>query len=401
MLKLKIISSNNVVTPCEEIRMDQTPTNLRWKLIPLYKMSISDNMLFWQIGFDGNNKLEIQQGVSNELLQTNYIELSSNKDALYLARCQYKLKYREGYIAGEVVPLQITAMKAYDYNENSINSWPVFTQPKINGIRMICNDLGKRNISMKSWLNNSFDNLSHLTPELSEFFEYLPANSILDGELYNHNMNFSTLVSAVKTVKIIHPQLLSVGYHIFDINYNDSEGTPFEKRYTLLVHAFQKYIEDKRHDNPTFFPQMITIVPTQIATNHNEIILQHDSHVANNYEGIMIKKISNNSVPGTKRYNESLYRQGKCNHILKYKHFHDEEGIIVDISNFISTNTFQVRDIRGNIFSLEVKGNQEQKIQCETNPNILMGKQITFKYKALTSSGVPISPIGIMIRDYE
>jgi hypothetical protein len=58
-----------------------------------------------------------------------------------------------------------------------------------------------------------------------------------------------------------------------------------------------------------------------MSQSHDELLLQHGQHVSMGYEGIMIKKISNGYQPESKEYNESLYRPGKSNHILKYKDF--------------------------------------------------------------------------------
>lgn len=332
-----------IMSEREEIRIDQMPTQKTWAFIPLYKISANGGLLYWQVGFDGINHLEMSYGYTDGIIRTDRTQIKLNttghniwEQSLLDARQQYKLKYREGYQpAGATIPPLIKGMKGYEYKENSIKSWPVYTQPKLNGVRMLCQDMGVNQRSqlegqslfsrmvMRSWLNNLFNNLTHLEPELRDFFEYLPRYATLDGELYNHDLDFTMLISAVKTVKSTHPRLHEVQYWIFDINYEDSMGTPFEKRYELLVNAFKRYIQDRSAINDsndiTALPKTFRIVPSQIARNHLEIISQHDQYVAIGYEGIMVKKISNNSIPGSKIYLETLYKSGKGNHILKYK----------------------------------------------------------------------------------
>jgi DNA ligase-1 len=401
----------------EEVRMDQTPTKSKWALVPLYKLSATGSMLVWQIGFDGVNHLEISHGYDDGIIRTDRTEIKINgsgrcmqEQALQDARQRYKLKYKEGYQpAGSTTPPLVKAMKGYEYTQKSIKNWPVYTQPKLNGIRMLCQDNGAGTIAMRSWLNNPFTHITHIESELKDFFPYLPRYCTLDGEMYNHSMDFTVLTSAVKTIKSVHPHLQDVQYWIFDINYEDTEGTPFEKRCSLLINAFRKYIQDRSPigspEDISVLPKTFYIVPTQIARTHVEILQQHNQHVAVGYEGIMIKKISNGYMSGSKEYNESLYRAGKCNHILKYKEFIDEEAIILSVTEAEGTEKgaaiFNVQDHRGNIFPIRMRGNMDRRRYWFSNPHLVIGKEVTIRYQELSIYKVPRFPVGIAIRDYE
>ena len=63
----------------EEIRMDQTPTERRWSIIPLYKISANGGMLFWQIGFDGIDHLEISHGYNDGIIRTDRTEVKTDE----------------------------------------------------------------------------------------------------------------------------------------------------------------------------------------------------------------------------------------------------------------------------------------------------------------------------------
>lgn len=402
MLTLNVIRQPTLVTR-QEIRMDQIPTQNQWSLVPLYRETIDGNPSIWQIGFDGVNHLEITDNTDE--LRTEKITVEP-QHALLEAHKRYRAKFHQGYQpAGPATAPVIKGMKGYDYTPNSVKSWPVYTQTKIHGIRMLCQYLGRNGLSMKSWLNTPYTHLKHIETELSEFFEYLPRYAVLDGELYNHNLDFSTLTSAVRTTTSIHPLLHMVQYHIFDIHYEDSEGTPFEKRYALLVNAFRHYIRDRSQsgspEDISGLPRTFMIVPTQIARNHEEVIQQHNRHVASGYEGIMIKKISNGSAPGTKNYEEALYHQDKCNHILKYKQFFDEEVIIIGYAEVEGIPMFAVRDKRGNTFDVKMRGDSDRRNLLYQSATSLLGKELTIRYQEFSSYGVPKDPIGVSIRDYE
>ncbi len=374
----------SIIKP-EEIRMDQTPTKNSWNLTPLYKMTIDGDIQSYQITFNGS--LEI---IDNDSVASIEIEHSIG---LLEARRLYKLKYKEGYRpAGQSTPSLIKAMKANDYKPNSIKIWPVYVQPKLHGIRMLAQDTGRNNLSLRSGLNNPFTHLNHIEQELQEFFPYLPRYATLDGELYNHNMSFSTLTSAVKTTKSIHPNLCMIQYWIFDIQYEDSEETSFENRCLLLINAFRKYIQDrsssKNEEDVSALPKTFMLVPTQIAQNHNDIMMKHDQYVNQGYEGIMIKRISNGAAPDSREYKNSLYKSGKCSHILKYKKFIDEEATIINIDE----NNIFVTDNRGHTYSVLMK---------EIIDKSSIGKKLTIRYQKLSNTGIPISPLGIAVRDYE
>lgn len=411
MLKLNIIPSTDIHPVKQEIRMDQTPTQKLWSLIPLYKLSVTGDMLFWQIGFDGNNQLEISHGYEGGAIRTDKTEVKVNnsgrslqEQALLEARHRYKLKYHEGYQpAGATTPPLVKGMKGYEYKPNSVKNWPVYTQAKLNGIRMLCQDT-TTGLSMRSWLNNPYKHLTHIERELRDFFSYLPRYSTLDGELYNHGMDFTELTSAIKTVKSVHPKLHEVQYWIFDINYEDSEGAPFEKRCLLLHNAYRQYIHDLQSNNKQV-PVTFTIVPTYVANNHQEVLQQHQQYVASGYEGIMIKKISNGYPATSKEYQQSLYRPGKGNHILKYKEFIDEEAVVVNVTEAEGTEKgaaiLEVVDKRGNRFPVRMRGDFDRRRHWFQNPNVIMGKEITIRYQELSIYGVPRFPVGVAVRDYE
>lgn len=410
MLALKIIEDvkdEQIINNREEIRMDQMPEQPSWGLIPLYKDSLSGNMVMWQICFDGKDNLEIRIDYEDGIIHMEKIGIPCDvKDkrgyALRECRKHYKLKSREGYYAAGVgTPLLIKGMKGYEYKTNSIKVWPVYVQPKLNGIRMLCQNMGHSRLGMRSWLNNSYTHLTHIENELREFFEYLPRYATLDGECYNHNMDFQTLISAVKTIKTVHPLLHKVQYWIFDINYDDAEGTPFEKRYALLVNAFHRYIEDRKYEGKSEIPETFTIVQSQIARNHNEVMMQCDKYITEGYEGIMVKKISNGYTPDTKTYKESLYRQDKCNHILKYKNFRDEEVMVINVSESDGRILLTVRDARNNSFLIGMKGDPENQKLWLQDKSMVVGKEATIRFKEFSEKGIPKNAVGVAIRDYE
>lgn len=294
----------------QEIRMDQTPNDGSWALIPLYK--IVSNILTWQIEFDGTEFLKIKENdtITSIPVPSQPESLSLKERALLEARRQYKLMYRKGYQpAGESTATIINPMQGYPYKEKSIKNWPVYFQVQLKGIKILSQDSGMGRILMYGKISAPF-----LESELQEFFEYLPKYAILDGELYQSGISGKELSTKIKKTPD-HKTLTDIFYIISDIYYYDPEGTPYEKRYELLVNSYRNYVQDRTFNNLTPIPQYLRIAPMNIAYSHDDIVRARNA----NKSGLIIRKISNNHPVNTKEFNESLYKQGIGNHILDYK----------------------------------------------------------------------------------
>lgn len=291
--------------------MDQIPGEGPWALIPLYKI-VSD-MLTWQIEFDGSETLKVKENetIISVPIPSHPEQCSLKERALFEARRQYKLMYRKGYQpAGESTATIIKPMVGYPYKEKSIKNWPVYFQLRLKGIKILSQDAGMGHIMMYGKVTASF-----LETELREFFEYLPKYAILDGELYQTNLSTKDLCLKIKKIEETGNPDQNILYLISDIYYHDAEGTPYEKRYELLVNSYRHYVEDRSLNNQPSIPQYLRIAPMSIAYNHEDIVHARDT----NRTGIIIRKISNGQAVNTKSFKESLYKQGMGNHILYYK----------------------------------------------------------------------------------
>lgn len=395
MLKLRVIPIEAAIVTNDkipEIYVHETPSTTSWSLLPLYKMTFHNGLVSWQISYDNQRPdvFTIHTDDENNNINSTTVTLDVGIPDIVAARRHYCNKYHEGYRpAGESTATMADGMKGYNYKLGSAINWPVYVQPKLHGVRMLCQDNGQA-INMRSYENTPYTHLTHIAEELKEFFAYLPRFAILDGELYNHSMSFSKLISIIKTRKYVHPQLTDVSFHIFDINYQPKE--PFEKRYELLVNAFRKYIQDRsstyREDDTSVLPRMFTIVSCNNINNHEELVQIHNNNVRQGYEGSVLKKLSNGNIIGSKLYNESLYYSQKCNHILKHKDFEDEEATITSI---VDSNTIMVCDTRNNMFVLS------SRIPVTHDA---IGKHITYRFHR-RNQGIPEFPIVVAIRDYE
>jgi hypothetical protein len=408
-----------------EIRIDQVPTTAQWKLTPLYKVNAVGNTIMWQVSFDGTKFLRTIHGVvvtsdgsEGELVPTS-IEVvpKANRDmqaqALLEARSRYKDKFlSDGYrpvgapppsdpqpalaniwISHEKLAQSKAAGIKKDPKWRTLERWPVAVSAKLDGIRMMAK-LADNGVRCRSRLNRLFPNLDHISRELLTFFAYLPAEAELDGELYTHAMSFQELTSAIKTVKTKHPRLEEVQYYIFDILVDG----PYEDRYSLLINAYTRYLEDG-NQNHTF-----QFVPVVLASNEAEIIEYHRQYVEAGYEGLIIRKLAGTN-PTPAALDESSYHPGRSSNLLKYKEFVDEEATVIDVEKATGSEEgaamLKVQDSRNNEFLIRMRGPVERRRTWYEQPNLILGKQVTIRYQELTDKGVPRFPVGIAVRDYE
>src|SRR5436305_14792406 len=135
-----------------------------------------------------------------------------------------------------------------------------------------------------------------------------------------------------------------------------------------------------------------------------EIINNHAKYVEEGYEGIIIRKIAGPN-PTDESIKESQYIHRKGNNFLKYKDFKDEEGTIIDAISAKGTEEdaaiLQVRDPRGNMVWVRMRGSVQNRIEMLQRKHEIIGKLVTYRYNRLTTNGIPLNPRGVAIRDYE
>ena len=102
----------------------------------------------------------------------------------------------------------IKPMLAYKVGKKEVDwSEKVFVQPKLDGVRCIFTKDGAFSRTGKQ-----FKNVAHLEEDLEDFFDDNP-NSVLDGELYNHDLkhDFEKIISLVRKQKPTDEDRLEAG----------------------------------------------------------------------------------------------------------------------------------------------------------------------------------------------
>lgn len=459
MIKLNILSapsvtqSDNIITPELGVQIPADTLvinnpNTAWHFPVMYKRSMAERQLMWVVGYNGQGSIVTRHGQVGGAIQTSYSVVELNKSgktyqeqALQDTKQKRKEKMDIGYRErGATAPTTINPMLATDLNKTSIKSWPVMVQAKLDGVRAVARDVNGT-IDFRSRESNEFKFMQHLRDNIFDFFDFLPEGCALDGELYSHSVPSQLILGMVKSTVNIHPRIDEIEYYIFDLILPGEQKMPYEERYRLLADVYRRYYFDRgvtdlsvianepqRHSMvvselkdlipvkdiigviESYMPIQVKVpkfflLTSELAFNRNDVEVAHNAYVQMGYEGVMVKKIS--SFQGRQVFDikNCIYRFGRCTNLIKYKHFHDDEGIIVGFEEgngiWLQTPIFVVRDKAGKVFKATPKGSLEKRRKMYSDIKMLIGKRVTYRYQELSQDGIPRFPIALHIRDYE
>lgn len=335
----------------------------------LYKTDSKGKTRVWR-AIAVNNEIHVNHGVENGNLisdittctpkntgRANYT--SAEDQAIKECAALYEKKLnRDGYTTTRDEPLSyIQPMLARDYSKVSHQvDWakPTFGSTKLDGVRAIWIK-GKGFQSRKG----TFYKVPHLEEALKDIYQKL------DGELYIHGQSLNRIVAAVKKPNELTPEL---EFRVFDIVDDGVYSNRFVK--AQIAVALTKHSK-------------VRLVTQNIIRNHNEMLTHFQQHIADGYEGIMIRQ-------------DGAYKQGQRSESLyKYKEFLEDEFTILGVKADKCNQA--VMECEG--FDVRMKGlDAEREFQLQ-HPELFIGRQVTVRYFTMTEYGKPQFPIGVTIRD--
>ena len=274
----------------------------------------------------------------------------------------------------------IKAMLAYKVGKKEVDwSEKVFVQPKLDGVRCVFTKDGAFSRTGKQ-----FKNIAHLEEDLEDFFNDNP-NSILDGELYNHDLkhDFEKIISLVRKTKPTDEDRLEAGnlvqYHVYD---TIAEGVGYEDRYNWL-----------RINLPIY--RTMTLIANTKVDSYDEAKMLHDVHLAQGYEGSMLRT-------------NGFYEQKRSYNLQKFKDFHDTEATITGYEEGKgkrqgTLGKFLMTDDEGIQFGCPPgKGYTYKDLEnMLLNIHDYIGQRATFTYFQRTQAGSYRHPLFKALRNYE
>ena len=361
----------------------------------LYARTNTGAIQQWTIEAHNNSYRTTFGQVDGKLQTTNWTECyetntgrsnqrTPEQQALFEAKALWKKKKDSGYFESvdEIdKPTFVEPMLAKNYEDyKDAIKFPVFSQPKLDGIRCIVTKNG-----MFTRNGKCIESCPHIFNDLQKFFVNQPT-LVFDGELYNHDLkhDFNKIASLVKktkpTIEDIKESLQLVQYWIYDIVDTNKS---FKERIKWIIDNIQG-----SHD------LSLIAVPTAFPSDQQQLDNFYEDYTKHGFEGQMIRL-------------DTRYENKRSKNLLKRKEFQDREYTILDViegegnkANMAGAMVFQ--NELGITFNSNIKGSRDFLKEIWKNKNQLIGQQATVKFFNLTPDNkVPRFPYVMSIRNYE
>ena len=363
------------------------------KLPTIYKKTKTGKVQEWTIEVKGNQYRTISGKTDGEKITNNWSDCdiknagrsnatTPEEQAIKEAEAKRKKKLESGYFESikDINKIQyFEPMLAQKYEDHEIN-YPVYSQPKLDGIRCIVTKDG-----MFSRNGKKIISAPHIRQNLDLFFKDYP-NAILDGELYCDKFanDFNKICSLVKRTKPTDEELEesadSIQYWVYDAPRIglSNEKDLFYERYELFSNALTK----RKYTS-------IVVVTTLKVNNEKELTESYEMYMENGYEGQMI------------RLNRP-YENKRSKFLLKRKEFMDAEFIIKGVKegegNRKGTAGYmEFANAKGRYFKSNIKGDFGYLKELYKQRNELVGKKATIKFFNYTPDEVPRFPYVVAI----
>jgi len=275
-------------------------------------------------------------------------------------------------------------MLAYPVSDKPIDySEKVSMQPKLDGVRCLI-QCDNSVIKAYSRTGKEWKNIDHILFNLRQFFHFNP-NTILDGELYNHDLrdDFEKIISLVRKQKPT-PEDRSeaeslVQFHCYDIV---NPTMKFEDRNSFILNNVPRN-------------HCVTHVKTQAVATESLAKVIHQQNLDNGYEGSIL------------RIND-FYQNKRSHSLRKFKDFSDTEATIIGYVDGKgkrqgTLGKFIMQDDEGIEFGCPPGKGYTYKDLANMLNNIhdYIGQRATFTYFERTKAGSYRHPLFKCIRNYE
>lgn len=357
----------------------------------LYKRTVKGAIQQWSVEVIGNRFKTIEGQLNGKLTTSKWTECygkntgrangtTPNEQALAQAQSKWQKKVDSGYqlsvddIDSCTLIKPMLAHKLKDFEDTL--SYPLYTQPKLDGIRCIVSHRGMFSRNGKEILS-----APHIFESLKPFLDK-NSSLIFDGELYNHELkeDFNKIISLTRKSKPSQEDLEEskkmVQYHVYDMICGDI----FSKRMFFL----SGYLDNVQH---------VRLVKTRAVRNRQELDNYYAQFLEEGYEGQMLRT-------------DTPYENKRSKCLLKRKEFMDEEFTILDIEEGQGNRSGMMGRIHfktsnGRSFTASARGGESLYIDMLENKQSYIGKRATVRYQNMTPDGSPRFPVVVAIRDYE
>lgn len=355
----------------------------------LYKLTSNKLIQTWAIEVDGA-RYRTHEGILDGVITTSEWTVCEGKNVgranattpeeqaqkEALAKWTKKAETYSEDLAKIHKPKFFVPMLAHKLEDYPDLNFPVFSSPKLDGMRCIATKEGLFSRNGKPIVS-----APHIHKALKKLFEE-SCIEVLDGELYTHQYasNFNKIISLAKKTKPSKEDLEESAKHLqyWVFDYYD-EDSPRHARVEALFYHLNKYTDSS----------IIKVVGQERIETQEELDATYLDYMGLGYEGQMIASY------------EGLYENKRSKHLLKKKTFQDAEYTLRDILPGKGNLSEMAAIARFDGFDAGIVGDHSYTKMLLQNKEKFIGRQATVMFQNLTPEGVPRFPKMMVIRDYE
>lgn len=317
------------------------------------------------------------------------------QQAIAEAKAEWQKKRDKGYSENQegvdktAIFQPMLAYKFEDYEDEL--EYPVFCQPKLDGVRCIATSRGLSSRNGKPILS-----APHVFEAVKPLLDKYPGLT-LDGELYCDKLaqDFNEIVSLVRktkpTAKDLEASKNVIQYWIYDCTSEDEEETDIWKK--PWVGCFSERSEFLKSQLYEMKDPSLVVVDTFHCQDEDLLRAFYEQWLKKGFEGQMIRI-------------NTYYENKRSKYLLKRKEFEESEHTILGIhegvgnrSGMAGNMSFQTKE--GKPFDSNIKGGVKFYRQLWADRKKLIGQKATIRYFKPTPDGIPRFPFVVAIRNYE
>ena len=357
------------------------------KLDKIYKTTSIGKVQQWEVEVEGNQYWMITGQVGGKLVTSKPTicegknlgrsnETSPSEQALFEATAARRKKLEQDYVesmdllgTNETTYTEPMLAKIYgDYKEKVDYKNGIFTQPKLDGIRVIT-----RKDGMWTRKGKPIPALPHIFDTLKPIFAKFPS-LVIDGEAYSQHLksDFEALSSIVRKLKPTPEDIENakqMEYWVYDCILDDKNAV-FSERSAFI----EKHLSG--------IPGIVVVETHQVEAEY-ELDMLYEKYLEAGYEGQMIRF-------------DTKYENKRTHNLLKRKEFIDEEFTIVDICEGIGNKSgaagfFIVTD-GVNQFNSNIKRSYDECVELLKNKEHYINQICTIRFQNKSIYNIPRFP---------
>lgn len=339
-----------------------------------WRIWVEGDEVFTEFGvLGGKKRVASYKALGKNLGKSN--ETTPEAQALLEAESKHKSQQDKRYYPtieeSETIFVKMP-MKAKNFVEvGHLAIFPLYYQPKLDGMRTLITDIEKVNISTISKGGKDVKLPIQIRNDLLALHQETGIKE-LDGEIYLHGQFLQDIISNIRVDGNLTSKL---EFHIFDL---PSDKT-FDKRVKDLESL--KKVIDK------LGLSFLKVVETRTLNSKEEGIHLLDQLEEFGYEGIML------------RNTKGLYEYGyESSDLLKWKNMETAEAFVYEVGfDKTGQGVLYCRLPNGITFDCKMIGKED--FRSYDSQRYFRGKWIMFKYQQFSKDGVPLFPVGICERE--